>query len=295
MKRTLLISAALALCLAWPAAVLADPPTNQGGGADQGGHGPDKAKDQPATGSKGQTGARGEHAGQRAAAVAGAARDTVASAPAATVAKGRDRQRAAVYAPPTPAATAQHEPRLAGQRGNNAAGPAFSGVESSQNFQTQQGQLRFGQRQARARGAMQPPANQPALAHWDRAATGPARSQASQQWRQANSGWDSHALWRRNADWWRTSSAFRLFSGARIGFFFIPEQGYVAVPAEYQTHYWRTGDQLPDWFWRYAVRDYWNYGLPQPPDGCTWVWVDNDIALIDASDGYILDIVHNAW
>ena len=125
--------------------------------------------------------------------------------------------------------------------------------------------------------------------------TGPARVQQSQQWRQSHSGWDGRSPWRQNPNWWRGNAAFRLFGGERLGFFFIPGFGYVSAPAEYRVHYWRADDTLPSWFWRYQVRDYWNYGLPQPPEGCVWVWVDNDVALIDASDGYILDIVHNAW
>ncbi len=146
-----------------------------------------------------------------------------------------------------------------------------------------------------ARRPSRPPANLPTLSGWNRGVTGPQREQAGQQWRQAHSGWDSNSPWRQNANWWHGNSAFRLFFGARIGFFFIPELGYVQVPAAYQEHYWRAGDMLPDWFWRYTVNDYWTYGLPQPPDGCAWVWVDDDVALIDLSDGYILDIVHNVW
>jgi len=71
--------------------------------------------------------------------------------------------------------------------------------------------------------------------------------------------------------------------------------GYISVPHQYRRHHWQAGQYLPNWFWRYAVREYWSYGLPDPPDGCAWVWVNNDVALIDLSDGYILDIVHNVW
>jgi hypothetical protein len=77
---------------------------------------------------------------------------------------------------------------------------------------------------------------------------------------------------------------------ARTGFFFIPELGYVSVSVEYRVRRHAAG-----WFWRYKIRDYWTYGLPQPPDGCAWIWVDDDVALIDVSDGYILDIEHNIW
>jgi hypothetical protein len=32
-----------------------------------------------------------------------------------------------------------------------------------------------------------------------------------------------------------------------------------------------------------------------PPPGCAWIWVDDDIALVDLDDGDVLDIVHNVW
>ena len=133
------------------------------------------------------------------------------------------------------------------------------------------------------------------LGDWNRTVRGPDRDQAGQQWRRGHAGWDNHAPWRRSSDWWRGNSAFRLFSGSRIGFLFIPERGYISAPDQYRDHYWRAGEFLPQWFWQYGVRDYWRYELPQPPDGCAWIWLDGDVALIDLEDGYILDVVHNLW
>ncbi len=71
--------------------------------------------------------------------------------------------------------------------------------------------------------------------------------------------------------------------------------GCIAVPSQYEHGYWTPGSYLPNWLWRFKVTDYWRFGLPEPPDGCVWVWVDNNVALIDTSDGYILDIVRNVW
>jgi Ni/Co efflux regulator RcnB len=135
----------------------------------------------------------------------------------------------------------------------------------------------------------------PVLSGWNRGGPGWDRNRAGQDWRRDHGGWDNNAPWRRNRTWWRGNPGWRLYAGQRIGFFFVPAFGYVSVPVEYRTRYWQAGDQLPNWFWRYQVRDYWNYGLPQPPPGCIWVWVGNDIALMDSSDGYIVDIRHNAW
>ena len=116
-----------------------------------------------------------------------------------------------------------------------------------------------------------------------------------QQWRQQYRGWDQYAAWRQRSDWWRNDSAFRLFNGLRFGFFFVPERGYIALPAQYRNRHWREGDYLPSWFRAYTVRDYERYGLPRPPRGCVWVWLNGDVALIDRSDGYILDIARNVW
>jgi len=145
------------------------------------------------------------------------------------------------------------------------------------------------------RPALRPPRGTPQLGGWTRDLRGPDRDYAGREWRQSHRDWDRNAPWRRSQDWWRHSRAFRSFFGPRLGFFFIPELGYYAVPSDYEHRYWVAGQYLPQWFWQFEVRDYWNYGLPEPPYGCVWVWVDNDVALIDASDGYILDIVHNVW
>ncbi len=43
------------------------------------------------------------------------------------------------------------------------------------------------------------------------------------------------------------------------------------------------------------MNDYYDYGLPAPPPGCAWIWLNGNIALVDMSDGYIIDIVYNVW
>ena len=135
----------------------------------------------------------------------------------------------------------------------------------------------------------------PQLGDWNRGARGPDRDVAGREWRGEHRDWDQHSPWRSNRDWWRNNPGFRLFHGPRLGFFFFPGYGYVAVPHEYQNHYWRVGEYLPRWFWRYTVSQYWAYGLPEPPPGCAWIWLDGDVALVDMSDGYIIDMVTNIW
>ena len=55
------------------------------------------------------------------------------------------------------------------------------------------------------------------------------------------------------------------------------------------------GAYLPLFFLDYEVRDYREYGLPDPPDGCRWVWVNRGVVLVDQSDGYIVDEIDNVW
>jgi Ni/Co efflux regulator RcnB len=66
-------------------------------------------------------------------------------------------------------------------------------------------------------------------------------------------------------------------------------------PLQYWDHRWQVGERLPSWFWRYEIHDWWAYGLPAPPPGCGWVWLDHGVALIDLSDGYIIDIEYGVW
>ncbi|HEX5380126.1 MAG TPA: RcnB family protein [Phenylobacterium sp.] len=135
----------------------------------------------------------------------------------------------------------------------------------------------------------------PQLGAWERGAAAPQRAQLGAQWREQHRDWDRAAPWRSNQTWWRSNPSFRTYSGHRIGYFFFPGFGYISAPPEYRQHYWRAGDELPSWFWRYRVRNYWSYGLPTPPRGCGWIWLDGDVALVDLRDGYILDVVHNLW
>ncbi|MBS0294688.1 MAG: RcnB family protein [Proteobacteria bacterium] len=102
-------------------------------------------------------------------------------------------------------------------------------------------------------------------------------------------------MWQRDRNWWRHDRRFHGYSGFRIGFFFAPGWGYYSIPREYYGYTWGVGQYLPNYFWRYQVADYWNYGLPEPPYGCAWIWLNGNIALVDMSDGYIVDIVYNVY
>jgi Ni/Co efflux regulator RcnB len=133
------------------------------------------------------------------------------------------------------------------------------------------------------------------LGDWDRRVVGEDRDRSANEWRNRHQGWDGNASWHRSLNWWRGHPGFRNYYGPRFHFFFIPGYGYISPPLDYWGRHWRVGEYLPPWFWRYEVRDYWLYGLPTPPPGCAWVWVDHDVALVDMSDGYIIDIVYGVW
>ena len=96
-------------------------------------------------------------------------------------------------------------------------------------------------------------------------------------------------------DWWRNDRRFRGFTGVRVGFYFAPGWGYYSVPRSYWNQSWREGQYLPEIFWRYRLDDWRTYGLGYPPAGTRWVYVDNSIYLIDEYDGYIIEVIRDAW
>ena len=114
-------------------------------------------------------------------------------------------------------------------------------------------------------------------------------------WRTDYSGWDHTAVWWGSPGWWRGNSLFVGYSGFRAGYYFAPGYGYYSVPREYWGLRWGVGAVLPPAFWRYHVASYASFGLPPPPYGCGWVWVNGGLALVDLTDGYILDIRYGLW
>ena len=119
--------------------------------------------------------------------------------------------------------------------------------------------------------------------------------QQRSQWTSGHPDWNRGTVWQRNSNWWQGNAGFRSYSGVRLNFYFAPGFGYYSVPLDYRGRSWQTGAYLPLFFLQYAVNDYQAYGLPSPPYGCSWVWVNTGVFLIDRSDGYILDEVDNVW
>ncbi|MBX9708715.1 MAG: RcnB family protein [Caulobacteraceae bacterium] len=67
------------------------------------------------------------------------------------------------------------------------------------------------------------------------------------------------------------------------------------MPRNYWGQRWYPGDYLPSVFWRYRLNDWRTFGLGFPPPGTQWVAVDNHIYLIDSYDGYIIEVIFDAW
>lgn len=298
MKRHIFLSTVAAACLLLPASTLADPPQDRGQGQAE-------KKQQPHPQGPGQGQGAGRGAGAvRAPSERGAAPH--AANPQAQQAPERGRQphaQAAAPAPqrmqPAPAARAERAPAQQRFERGPAAPAVQRAVPNAPNLQRQAGgragQQQFSGQQQYQRPPLARQAIAPSLGEWRAPASRPQRNQAGQQWRQQHRNWDQNAAWRRNSDWWRNDSSFRLFTGLRMGFFFVPDRGYIALPSQYRNSHWQAGDYLPSWFRVYTVSNYARYGLPPPPYGCVWVWLNGDVALIDPSDGYILDIARNVW
>jgi Ni/Co efflux regulator RcnB len=307
MKRHLFLSTVATACLLLPAAALADPPSDRGQ--------PDK-KDQPHQ--QGPEAGKGKPAAAAQQGPGGAGRaqsERGSASKAGAVQQGRQPQRqAAQHTQQTPAARTEQPTRQRVERAPEAQSipPAAPTAPSPQREpgvrageqQTSPG-VRAGQQPYQSPGMARQPQSQnppiarqappPSLGQWHAPAGRPERNQAGQQWRQQHQNWDQGAAWRRSPDWWRGESSFRLFSGLRMSFFFVPDRGYIPLPSQYRNRHWQAGDYLPAWFRTYTVKEYARYGLPPPPYGCVWVWLNGDVALIDPSDGYILDIARNVW
>ena len=66
---------------------------------------------------------------------------------------------------------------------------------------------------------------------------------------------------------------------------------------EWREHDWRRGERLPGPYFasQYVIGDYVAYGLPEPPYGCRWIRVNNDVVLTALATGVVLDVVYNAF
>jgi len=195
-----------------------------------------------------------------------------------------------------PGWTGQGQPQGQGRPGWNGQGQPQSQGWGGQGQQQGQGRSGWGgQGQPGYRGPQTGRWNPQVEQRFDRRGNPDQWGQARHDWRSAHSDWDRSTYWRQNRDWWRGRAEFRGYVGPRDGFWFIPGIGYYQAPQEYWGRHWGYGDYLPRYFWQYQVYSWADYGLPPPPWGCAWVWIDGGVALIDLSDGYILDVEYGLY
>ena len=163
------------------------------------------------------------------------------------------------------------------------AAPALSSAQNvnqeRREYQDAKGDLRQDQRAARRDGVVTP-TEQHKLAN--------DRSDVRQQGRDVNQA----QRWNRaNRNWMQQRGEFRAYNGRRAGFWFAPGFGYVRIDPRFNSYGWRAGVIVPWQLRNYAVADPWFYGVQPAPPGYRWVWLDNNIALINLRSGAIVRVV----
>jgi Ni/Co efflux regulator RcnB len=101
--------------------------------------------------------------------------------------------------------------------------------------------------------------------------------------------WDRNH-YRNDGDWWRGRHGFERYRGHRYGFWFAPGWGYYQVDPQWYGYDWEVGVEVPYNLRGYYVDDPYDYGLPPAPYGCAWIYLGDEIVLIDLNSGEILQI-----
>jgi hypothetical protein len=74
--------------------------------------------------------------------------------------------------------------------------------------------------------------------------------------------------------------------------------GIYLLPRGYSYRVWRIGEWLPWAYYdggRYELRDYWRYGLYDPPYWARWIRVRDDALLVDLDTGEVIDVVYDLF
>ena len=100
---------------------------------------------------------------------------------------------------------------------------------------------------------------------------------------------------RTNRDWMRSRQEFRNYAGRRSGYWYAPGSGYVRVDPRFSGYGWRVGVVVPWQLRSYAVADPWFYGVEPAPPGFRWIWLDNNVALMNLRTGGIVRIVSSVY
>jgi Ni/Co efflux regulator RcnB len=69
------------------------------------------------------------------------------------------------------------------------------------------------------------------------------------------------------------------------------------APYGYGYSAWSFGQILPPAYFaeQYVIEDFWTYDLPEPPYGMVWVRSGSDALLVDASSGYVAEVVRDLF
>ena len=103
-------------------------------------------------------------------------------------------------------------------------------------------------------------------------------------------------VWARgDRTWWRNRPEFRAYTGARPGMWFRPGFGYVRVDPRWYGYGWRVGGHVPLEFRGYYVQSPDLFGLGRAPYGYVYVYLGNNIALMQRATGLIVQVYPNIY
>ena len=90
--------------------------------------------------------------------------------------------------------------------------------------------------------------------------------------------------------WWRGHRGFDGYQGRRDGFWFAPGYGYYQPDPRWYDYDWEIGVSVPYGLRSYYINDPYAYDLPPAPYGCAWIFLGNEMVLIDIRSGQIVQI-----
>jgi Ni/Co efflux regulator RcnB len=100
---------------------------------------------------------------------------------------------------------------------------------------------------------------------------------------------------RTKRDWLVSRPEFHDFHGARPGFWYVPGHGYYRPDPRWYGFSWRVGFVAPFEFRTFYVQDPLFYGLAPAPYGFQYIYLNNNIALINLASGQIVSILPNIY
>lgn len=98
-----------------------------------------------------------------------------------------------------------------------------------------------------------------------------------------------------NRFWWRGRPEFVGYVGARPGFWFIPGQGYIRPDPRWYGFSWQVGGFVPSIFWNYAVPNPFIYGLQPAPYGFRYIYLGNNVVLMNVHNGRIVRVMSHVF